>query len=102
MSADERLSKIYYNPKHPASFSSVQKLWLACKKKIKQKVIKDWLTEQECYTRHKQRRITFPRKKYVVSNIDDLWEIDLMVFENEILKRENDGVCYVLGKMFLQ
>lgn len=95
---NEHLSKIYYDPKHPASFSNVQKLWLACDKLYSQSLIKNWLMQQECYTRHKPRLKKFPRKSYIVDNIDDLWEIDLMVFENQQLKRNNSGICYILGK----
>lgn len=98
MSSDQSLTKIYYNPNHPCSFSNSKKLWLACKKKIRKADINTWLKKQECYTIHKQRRKKFPRQSYIVDNIDDLWEIDLMVFENNALKNANDGVCYILGK----
>lgn len=98
MNTDQLLTKIYYNPNHPAGFSNSKKLWLACKKKIPKTDIDTWLMKQECYTIHKERRKRFPRKSYIVDNIDDLWEMDLMVLENNLLKRENDGVCYILGK----
>lgn len=99
MATDQQLTKIYYNPNHPASFSNSKKLGLACKKKIRKKDIDTWLAKQECYTIHKQRRKKFPRKNYVIDNIDDLWEMDLMVFENDLLKSANGGVCYILGKI---
>lgn len=102
MNTDELLTKIYYNPNHRAGFSTLQRLVDACKKKrlkISKEAIEEWLMKQDCYTRHRPRRKIFPRKSYMVDNIDDLWEIDLMVFENEVLKNANDGVCYVLGKI---
>lgn len=101
MNIDQDLTKIYYNPNHPAGFSNLDKLWLASKKKIRKDEIDTWLKKQECYTIHKQRRKKFPRKSYTVDNIDDLWEIDLMVFENKVLKDANDGCCYVLGKILI-
>lgn len=100
MNTDEILTKIYYNPNHRASFSNLRRLLEACKKKklkISKKSIEQWLMQQDCYTRHRPRRKIFPRKSYLVDNIDDLWEIDLMVFENQLLKNANDGVCYILG-----
>lgn len=97
MNYDRRLSRIYYDPKHTAGFSNAHKLWLACDKNVSKSVIKNWLMKQECYTRHKPRCKKYPQKSYIVNNIDDLWEVDLMVFENKILKRKNNGFCYVLG-----
>lgn len=94
---DQCLSRIYYDPKHPAGFSNAQKLWLATAKKISKKEITEWLMKQECYTRHKPRRKKFPRKSYNIDNIDDIWEIDLIVFENALLKSNNDDICYILG-----
>lgn len=95
---DHDLARIYYDPKHPAGFSNVNKLWLASKKKIPRKEIQEWLMKQECYTRHKSRRKSFPRRSYIIDNLDDLWEADLIVFENGNLKKANDNICYILGK----
>lgn len=39
MATDQQLTKIYYNPNHPASFSNSKKLGLACKKKIRKKTL---------------------------------------------------------------
>lgn len=91
-----KLSKIYYDPKHPASFSNVTKLWLATGKKIPKKTITNWLMSQTTYTRHKPKRIHFRRDHYVLNNIDQLWQTDLIVLP-EHFTEHNDGVKYILG-----
>lgn len=92
-----KLARIYYDPKHPAGFSTVNKLWLATLKKIPKKTITDWLIGQDTYTRHKPRRLHFRGNCYVVTNIDETWESDLLIFP-ENYDSHNDGVKYVLCK----
>lgn len=99
MSRDaNKLSKIYYDPKHSAGFSNVNKLWIATGKKIPKKSITQWLIGQDTYTRNKPRRIHFPRNCYLVTNIDETWESDLLIFPDQY-SIDNDGVKYVLCKM---
>jgi hypothetical protein len=69
------LDKVYYNPKQPASFSSVAKLVKATKHKKKD--VQEWLSAQDTYTLHKVARKRFPRNPYTLTNIDDVWEADL-------------------------
>lgn len=96
MKATEKLSKIYYTPDHPASFSNVNKLWLATGKKIPKKTITEWLIAQDTYTRHKPRRTHFRRNCYILNNIDQLWESDLIIMPPDYAEH-NDGVKYILG-----
>lgn len=91
----KKLEKIYYDPKHPASFSTINKLWLASGKKISKKLVTEWLLGQDTYTRHKPRRVHFPRNCYLLNNIMELWEADLIVFP-DYYSRHNDGVKYIL------
>lgn len=93
----KQLSAIYYDPKHPAGFSNLNKLWLATKKTIPKKTITNWLISQDTYTRHKPIRLHFPRNRYVVTNVDDLWEADLIVMPDRYAEH-NDGIKYVLCK----
>lgn len=96
-SVPKQLAEIYYTPKHPASFSNVKKLRAATGKKISKKAITDWLIGQNTYTRHKPIRKKFPRNCYILNNIDQLWESDLIVFPTAY-NEHNDGVRYILGK----
>lgn len=92
----KKLAKIYYTPSHPAAFSTVDKLYLATGKKIKRKVIIDWLASQDTYTLHKPMRKNFRRNCYTLTNIGDLWECDLAVF-SESYSEHNNGIKYLLG-----
>ena len=69
------LGNVYYDPNHPASFGSVAKLVKGSKNKKKH--VEEWLSSQNTYTLHKQVRKRFPRNPYTVTNIDDVWEMDL-------------------------
>ena len=69
------LGNVYYDPKLPAGFGSVSKLVKASKNKKRD--IEEWLSGQNKYTLHKPVRKKFPRIPYTVTNIDDVWEMDL-------------------------
>ena len=86
------LGKIYYDPKHPAGFGSVAKL-VNVGKKNKRGV--EWLAGQDTYTLHKPVRKTFPRNAYTVTNIDDVWEMDLADLSS--LSKYNDKYKYLLN-----
>lgn len=92
----KKLSQIYYSPSHPASFSTVNKLWLATGKKIPKKIVIEWLQSQDTYTLHRPKRLNFQRNSYLITNIDDLWECDLAVF-SEDYSSENKDMKYLLG-----
>lgn len=98
--AERELSKIYYDTSHPASFSNVNKLWLATHKNIPKRVITEWLMAQDTYTRHRPKRENFRRNCYIVNNIDQLWEADLIVFPADFAQH-NDGVKYILGTTYI-
>ena len=72
------LNKVYYNPSHPASFSSFKKVYdIVKKEKNTRKKLLNWLYEQETYTLHKQSRIFLKRNRVVVSEKDQQWDSDL-------------------------
>ncbi len=63
------LAKIYLDPAHHASFSSVYRLYKSAKKqlpKLTLKQVKDWLSTQDFYTLHKKLRLRFLRRKTLV------------------------------------
>ena len=94
---DSVLSKIYYDPIHPASFSSTYLLYKAGKRilpTLKLSQVKDWLSRQETYTLHRQTRQKFPRRKTVVSSINAQWQADLAIFDS--LARYNDEYKSIL------
>lgn len=93
---ERKLSAIYYSPSHPASFSTINKLWLATGKQIPKKIVTEWLLKQDTYTLHKPRRINFRRNCYTLTNIGNLWECDLAEFSADY-SDHNNGIKYLLG-----
>jgi len=67
--------KVHYNPKHPGGFGSVAKLVKASNNK--KRCVEEWLSCQSKYTLHKPVRKNFPLNPYTVTNIDDVWDMDL-------------------------
>jgi transposase InsO family protein len=87
------LGKIYYDPKHPAGFGSVVKLSKASN--TKKKDVEEWLAGQDPYTLHKPVRKRFPRNPYTVTNIDDVWEMDLADLSS--IAKHNDKYKFLLN-----
>lgn len=63
-------------------------------KNNKPPAVYEWLTQQDAYTLHRPVKRHFPRLYYDVSNIDDVWEADLVDLNS--LKSSNDNVAYLL------
>lgn len=88
------LEKLYYDPSHYAGYSATVNLSRAAKPNFSRNEVVDWLKSQDAYTLHRPVRRKFPRLHYNVTNIDDLWEADLIDLRN--LKSYNDGYSYLL------
>ena len=84
--------KVYYDPKHPASFGSAKTLRKAVGGSLDD--AKNWLRSQETYTLHRPIRKRFSRNKIQVAGIDDQWEADLIDVQS--LQKENKGYKYIL------
>ena len=87
-----KLKKVYYNPKHPAGFASIQKLSKATGVSVKK--VKSWLKEQPTYTLHRQARKKYPTRHYIVHDIDEQWQADLA--EVILIADKNQGYRYIL------
>jgi transposase InsO family protein len=87
------LGTIYYDPKHPAGFSSVAKLVRSAK--TNKKHVEEWLSGEDTYTLHKPVRKRFPRNPYTVTNIDDVWELGLA--DLNALSKYNSNYKYLLN-----
>lgn len=86
------LEKFYYDPAHYAGYSAVNNLFRASN--LSRNKVTRWLETQDAYTLHRPLRRKFPRMHYNVTNIDDLWEADLIELRN--LKSYNDGYSSLL------
>jgi hypothetical protein len=90
-------SKLYYELGAPSAFSSLKQLTAAVakqqsrkKKKKQTKPSEIKLETQDAYTQHRPVRKRFRRNPYTVSNMNDVWEIDLMDVQNLSKCKEND------------
>lgn len=102
MANNEKLSSIlfntYYDPSSVGGFSTGDRLYKHVKKngvRVTRKEVSDWLRLQPTYTLHKDRRIKFKRNHYNITNIDDLWEMDLIDMQK--YSRVNKGNKYILA-----
>lgn len=94
---EQILKKIYYDPKHPAGFGSLQQLYKELKKlgyKTTLKNIKKWLSTQETHTLHKRIVKNFQRRKTISKGIDFQWQADLIIMDP--IKKENRNFKYIL------
>ena len=91
-SINEKLKAIYYDVKHPAGFSSIQKLVKASG--LTHNQVKKWLKGQRTYTLHKQARKHYPTRKYLVHDIDDQWQADLA--DVSAISKHNNGNNFIL------
>ena len=89
---EERLKAIYYDPKNPAGFASVDKLAKASG--YSKAKVKTWLKAQPTYTLHRQARKHYPTRKYIVHDIDEQWQADLC--DVALIARENSGFRFIL------
>jgi hypothetical protein len=88
------LKKIYFDPSHPAGFSTADKLWKAAKKTVPKMQVQHWLESQDAYTLHRPLRKRFDRNRYIVNYIDDTWQADLCDMQS--LSKYNDNFKYLL------
>ena len=91
------LNDIYKDIRNPLSFSSVQGLYQAAKKKrrtITLDDVKKFLSKQDVYTYHRPIRTKFPTRKTLAKGVDYLHQADLADFQS--LSRYNNGYRYLL------
>lgn len=91
---DGRLSKLYYDPKSSAAFTSANHLYRAVNKHISLNKIRDFLSAQRVYSLHKIPRKKFQRERILVYRKNELFEMDLADMTEPIAK-ENDGFRYI-------
>lgn len=95
---DAFLKKAFYDPKSPASYSGVDKLYRYGKSLkidgLSRGKIKKWLKKEEPYTMYRQSLKKFPRNRVIVDGPNEQWDIDLMDMTE--FSNENDGIKYVI------
>ncbi|KAK6175842.1 hypothetical protein SNE40_014222 [Patella caerulea] len=91
------LTKIYYNPEHPVSYSGIYKLYSYLRQKNQPITLKDvrgWLSKQRSYTMHVTPKRRYKRDRIRVAGIDHLWGLDLADVSS--LKKHNNGHTFLL------
>lgn len=91
---NKALERIYYDTTNSACFAGSEPLIRKTKNKYDPRKTKNWLLTQDAYTLHTEKKKRFPRNKYIVNNIDDLWQADLAVLKN--FSHYNNGVKYLM------
>ena len=85
--------KWYYDLEHEAGYAGARNHVRLNAKKEKKKNY-SWLSNQDAYTLHHPVQRRFPRLRYTVTNIDNVWEADLLQLTT--IKNYNDGYNYIL------
>lgn len=88
------LDRIYYTPKHSASYGGVGAVERVVKGRKDKKKVKHWLSTQDTYSLHKPVRYRFPRRRIVVGGIDHQWQADLVDLSR--LGKDNKGIKFLL------
>ena len=98
MELDDYLKATYYNPKHPAGYSGVQRLYEAARRegfpKVKLSEVKKWALGEEVYGVMRTARRKFPRSSVVIAGLDHQFECDLMDYSR--LRQHNKDYSFVL------
>ena len=89
---ERKLNDVYYNPRHPASYGSIAKLSKATG--IAKKKVEKWLMQQPTYTLHRRARKIYPTRQYIVHDIDEQWQADLI--EVGLIADWNRAYRYIL------
>jgi len=92
-------AKLFYDVRNPSAISTLAKLQAAIERQAEGKSVplaktRAWLERQDAYTLHKSVGKYFSRNPYVVSNVMDVWEADLLDVEN--VSKFNDNYKYLL------
>lgn len=94
---DKILTQIYYDINKPTIFGSsnnLKKYVTNNNLNITTNEIKKWLQNQDVFTLHKNVKHNIKRNHYNISNIGDLYEIDLIDVVKD--KKQNDGFSFIL------
>ena len=73
------LKSIYFNPKNPASFSGLEKVWKLIKSEgvVTKKQLKAWLLEQDTYTAYYPVKRKFKRPRTISPGVNVYWGSDV-------------------------
>ena len=94
---EQYLNGIYFDPNHPAAYSGLDKLHRYVKKdghKISKSKIRNWLSKQSVYNKHKPVRYSFKRSRVIVPT--KLYQFDSDTASMVQYSKNNAGYKYIL------
>ena len=94
---NEILEELYLSAAKPSCLGGINRLWKEARKQIpglKREEVKEFLQTQYSYTRHRPARRKFPKRKVIATNINDVYQMDLVDMQK--FAEFNDGVKYIL------
>lgn len=94
---DETLSDFWYNVKNPSAFTGVNNLWKTVKSKgynISKQQVKQWLSDQEVYSKYAPVYQKFKRNKIMSWGLSYLFQADLADMQK--LSKYNSNVTFLL------
>lgn len=98
---NDLLKNVYYNKNSNLMYASLNELYKYCqnqkdvkKDHVTRKKIKEWLQGQDVHTLHHKHTNKFKRNHYMIFQIDQNWQLDLIDFR--ALSRQNDGFNWIL------
>jgi hypothetical protein len=86
------MESVYFDPRHPGSFTSVSNLQRYSGKD--KSSVQSFLSSQDAYTLHRPTRINFERRRTYSKGINDLFQADLADLSS--ISKHNDGFRYLL------
>lgn len=95
---DELLySKYYYTPSYSSALGGIKPMKSKLARehsKVIAKNVRQWIEGQDSYTLHRPVRTRFPRRKTIVSGMQEQVQVDLI--DTQAYKDLNDGYRYIL------
>jgi hypothetical protein len=91
------LRQAFYDVRQPSALTGINSLTRAVSRsnrRLTRKRVAGWLSGEEAYVLHRQKRKRFLRSKIFAAGPNSLWESDLTFVDK--MKRYNDGVKYLL------
>ena len=98
---DAYLTRRFYDPKSPGSFTSADKLYKVIKREGRYAIplsrIQDWARGQDILSLHKTPKQKQKIYRRIISpGIGHLWDCDLLVLNGERFVKANKGFSYIL------
>ena len=98
---DAYLTRRFYNPSAPGSFTSTKKLHSVIKKEgrysISLRRINEWAQGEDTLTLHKSvKQKQSKYRRIIAPGLHHMWDCDLLVLTGDRFKKANDGYAYIL------